>query len=163
MRWLKILLAALVSLWGLVGLLVNLTVPEAVFSSVQTVASVPYLESEDAPLWRVTSPVLIWIAVAAINGAKAVAFLLCGFGVLKMVGASRSSPREFMSASAPAIAGCGVAFAMLFGGFIVLGEHLYEMFRIEGLALAGELAFRYAGAIGIVMIFLSQKESSSVD
>jgi hypothetical protein len=50
-----------------------------------------------------------------------------------------------------AITGCVVAMIMLFGGFIVVAENGFELWRFESMiGSVLQSAFRYGGIIGLI-------------
>ena len=157
-RYLKILLVALVALWGLIGVVNNLAEPDNVYTAVQDVASMPAFEVGEGPPWATDNPVIIWLGVALIIAGKAAALVFCGLGVLAMLRHAGSAPAQFQASKAWAILGCGAALAMLFGGFTVIGEGLFLMVLDPASIPAGAAAFRYGGFIGLIMIFVAQRE-----
>ena len=50
-----------------------------------------------------------------------------------------ASVADFSSAKRIALAGCGIAVIMLFGGFIVIAESWFELWRSEAMAFLDSL------------------------
>lgn len=156
-RWLKILLASLVSLWGLIGAAGNFAHLDNAYESVRAVTSMPMF-GDAAPPWRTENPVVVWLGVAIIIAGKLAAFAFCGTGAVLMSRRATAPAVDFQQAKRWALLGCGLAAAMLFGGFAVIGETLYVMFRNPEAAPAGDAAFRYGGFILLIALFIGQRE-----
>ena len=65
----------------------------------------------------------------------------------------------FSASKKLALTGCAVALVMLFGGFIVIAESWFELWRSD--AMRGPVldsAFRYAGSIALIAIFVGLKD-----
>jgi predicted small integral membrane protein len=61
----------------------------------------------------------------------------------------------FAVAKIPALAGCGVAMLLLFGGFIVIGETWFEMWRSDVLRdLSLQSAFRYGAMVTLIALYV---------
>jgi predicted small integral membrane protein len=70
-----------------------------------------------------------------------------------------NSAAEFAEAKQFALIGCSVGAFMLFGGFLVIAESWFELWRTEGLIrLALADAFRYGGMLMLIAIFVGQHE-----
>ena len=68
-----------------------------------------------------------------------------------------TSPREFNAAKDVAIAGLVFGFALWFFGFMVVGGEWFQMWQSQTWN-GQEAAFRFIGCIGLVLIFLTQKD-----
>ena len=85
--------------------------------------------------------------------------MLCLLGALSMFGARRRDPASFASAKQFALAGCAVAVIMLFGGFIVIAESGFELWRSESMrGPVLQSAFRYAGMIALIGLFVGMRD-----
>lgn len=157
-RDVKILLIVLVALWGLVGAAGNLSHLGLAYAAVESVTTMPAFPIDAAPPWRTANPVVVWAGVALIVFGKLAAAIFCGIGAVTMVKRRGADSAVFQNAKRFALVGCGLAVAMLFGGFIVIGETLYAMFRDPGHAQAAAAAFRYGGFIAVIMIFVGQRD-----
>ncbi|MEO1252342.1 MAG: DUF2165 family protein [Pseudomonadota bacterium] len=154
----KILLAALVALWGLIGAAGNFAHIGIAYAAVAGVTSMPMFPADAAPPWRTEAPLVVWAGVSLIIAGKLAAFLFCSIGVISMT-KSRRDVQAFRHAKRWALTGCALAVAMLFGGFIVLGESLWVMFRNPEYAPAADAAFRYGGFIALIAIFIAQDDA----
>ena len=68
---------------------------------------------------------------------------------------------QFNQAKEMALVGCGVALFMLFTGFVVVAESWFELWRSDAMrAPVLDSAFRYAGMIALVALFVHSKENS---
>lgn len=157
-RYLKILLVALVALWGLIGFMGNLAKLDVAYEAVQSVTTMPAFEAGEGPPWATDNPVVIWLGVALIVAGKAAPLLFCGWGAIAMLQTVRADPARFREAKRWAVLGCGLALALLFGGFVVIGEMFFLMFMDPGSEQAAAAAFRYGGFIALIMIFVSQED-----
>jgi len=87
--------------------------------------------------------------------SKVAAGIACSIGALKMWQARAGDAAGFDAAKKHALAGCGIAMIMLFGGFIVIGETWFEMWRSDVLRdLSLQSAFRYGGMITLIALFV---------
>jgi predicted small integral membrane protein len=65
------------------------------------------------------------------------------------------SAADFAAAKRIALAGCGIAVIMLFGGFIVIAESWFELWRSEAMSAVLTAALRYASMIALIAIFVA--------
>ena len=156
LRIIKILLIFSVFLWGVFGALGNLTDWPGTTGGVEAVASMTTFEN-GAESWRATTnPAIILAGALFIVLSKITAAILCLIGAWRMWGARKADAADFVKAKAFALSGCGVAILMLFLGFIVIGEGWFELWQSDALRdMAGQSAFRYAGMIGVIAIFVA--------
>lgn len=156
LRIIKILLVFSVFLWGIFGAFGNLTDWNGTVGAVEAVASMSTFEG-GAESWRATTnPILILAGALFIILSKVTAGILCLIGGGRMWSARKAGSAEFNNAKAFALSGCGVAILMLFLGFIVIGEGWFELWRSDIFRdLGSQSAFRYAGMVGIVALFVS--------
>jgi predicted small integral membrane protein len=159
-RTLKILFAAIVAYWGLIGAMGNFASLSIAYDYVEMVTSMSGVVDAGAaaPPWRTSSPVIVWAGVLLIVLGKLGAAVFCSLGVFKMLRARNADRQEFARARQWAVLGCGLAVAMLFGGFIVIGETMYLMWVAPDGEHAAAGAFRYGGFIALIMIFIAQAE-----
>jgi predicted small integral membrane protein len=158
LRVIKIGLVAAVCLWGALSALGNVLDWEGTLGAVRAVSTMTAWEG-GAGDWRATSsPVLITAAAVLIVVFKVTAALLCGLGAGHMWRERHGDVGLFGRAKALALTGCGVAVLGLFLGWIVLGEQWFEMWRSPQLGAAGSAAFRYAGFIGLIAVFVAIRE-----
>ena len=159
-RSLKIVFAAVVAFWGLIGAFGNFAALSQTYDYVEMVTSmVSFVEADRAtPPWRTSNPLIVWAGVALIILGKVGAFIFCAIGAAKMLLARTESQRLFNDAKSWAVVGCGCAVLMLFGGFIVVGETMYLMWAFPDGESSGAGAWRYGGFIALIMIFIAQPE-----
>ncbi|MDJ0918500.1 MAG: DUF2165 family protein [Woeseiaceae bacterium] len=159
-RTLKILFAAIVAFWGLVGALGNFASLGIAYEYVEMVTSMSGVipDGEPGPPWRTSSPIIVWAGVMLIVLGKLGAFAFCSTGVFRMVKSRAADARAFANAKKNAVFGCGLAVVMLFGGFTVVGETMYLMWADTNGEHAAAGAFRYGGFIALVMLFIAQAE-----
>lgn len=157
-RYLKILLVLLVALWGLIGFMGNLAKLDATYEAVQSVTTMPFFEPGEGPPWATDNAAVIWIGVALIIAGKLAALVFCGWGAIAMLRTVGADAYAYGRAKRWAVLGCGLALAMLFGGFTVFGEMFFLMFMDPGNEHAAAAAFRYGGFIALIMIFLAQED-----
>ncbi len=157
-RLVKILLVAFVALWGLIGVAGNLSHLQIAYDAVESVTLMPTFPADAAPPWRTDNPVVVWLGVALIVSGKIAAAILCGSGAVVMMKNRKAESAVFQHAKRFALVGGALAVAMLFGGFTIIGETLYAMFRHPEHVAAGAGAFRYGGFIALIMIFVGQSD-----
>lgn len=159
LRHAKIALICTVALWGFLGAFGNLMNWNGALGGVAAVTSMSTFEG-GSNSWQATSqPIFIWAGALFIMVSKMASAVLCTVGGLKMWQAKTLSPDDFNQAKDMALTGCAIAVLMLFGGFIVIAEGWYELWRsdvMRGAAL--ETAFRYAGMITLIAIFVASKD-----
>lgn len=159
LRLVKIVLIWTVALWGFVGASHNIFDWDSTFGSVAAVTSMSTFDG-GSNSWQATSqPILVWVGALFIVLSKITAAILCAVGGFKMWQVKTQNPEDFNQAKDMALAGCAVAVIMLFGGFIVIAESWYELWRsdmLRGPVL--ETAFRYAGMIALIAIFVAVKD-----
>ncbi len=127
LRMTKVLLVVCVASWSLLGAFGNVMDWDGTMGPVRAAASMSTFDG-GAESWRATSnPVVIWMGALMIMLSKLAAGILCSIGALKMWQARTGDAAGFAAAKKPALAGCGIAMIMLFGGFIVIGETWFEM------------------------------------
>lgn len=160
LRITKILLVVTVSLWGFVAAFQNIMGWNGTLGAVGAATSMATFEG-GADAWQATSsPAVIWIGALFIVLLKLAAASLCAIGALNMWKARGGDADAFAAAKEYALAGCAVAVIMLFGGFIVVAESWFELWRsdtMRGPVL--ETAFRYGGMIALIGIFVSAREA----
>lgn len=157
-RLVKILLIVLVALWGLIGAAGNFSHINIAYAAVESVTLMPTFPADAAPPWRTASPIVVWAGVALLVAGKLGAAVFCSIGAASMVRQRCANAETFQHAKRYALLGCALAVAMLFGGFVVIGETLYAMFRHPEHVQAGAAAFRYGGFIALIMIFVGQSD-----
>ncbi|MEE4173178.1 MAG: DUF2165 family protein [Xanthomonadales bacterium] len=157
-RFTQLLLVLAVALWGLLGGLGNLASYQAGMESVETVLSMETLPEGSVSADRKPPPrALVTLGFAFIWALKLIGGTLCLVGAVQMWISRKADASAFQEAKRWAIAGCGVLIFMLFFGFSFVAVGPYKLF-LSPLISAVELAALFAVQIGIVMLFLNQRE-----
>ena len=155
----KILMVLTVALWGFVGAFFNVVDWAGTTGAVAAATSMSTWDG-GAQSWQATSnPVVVWAGALFIMLSKVIAGALCMVGALRMWRVRDGDASTFSAAKEFALAGCAVAVIMLFGGFIVIAESWFELWRSD--AMRGPVldsAFRYAGMITLIAIFVGMKD-----
>ncbi|TDR18455.1 DUF2165 family protein [Marinicella litoralis] len=148
-----------VALWGFVGALHNVMDWGGTLGAVGAVTSMATFDG-GAESWQATSnTLLIWSGALFICLSKLAAGTLCTMGALGMWRARKDNMTAYAAAKSMALTGCGIAVIMLFGGFIVVAESWFELWRSE--TMRGPVlqsAFRYGAMIAIISLFVASKE-----
>lgn len=155
----KIAMVATVALWGFVGIFHNISDWAGTLGAVNAATSMITIPN-GAESWQATSsPIVVWIGALFIAGSKLIAAGLCTAGAIGMWRAHMSDMAAYQAAKEIALTGCAVAIIMLFGGFIVVAESWFELWRSESMLgpVLGS-AFRYGGMIGVIALFVATKE-----
>lgn len=159
LRITKILLVVTVALWGFVGAIQNVVDWGGTTGAVGAATSMVTFDG-GAESWQATSsPAVIWIGALFITLSKLATGVMCAIGALKMWWARKTDAATFAAAKEIALVGCAVAMIMLFGGFVVIAESWFELWRSElmrGPVL--ESAFRYGGMITLIALFVAMKD-----
>ena len=154
-RIVKIGLIITVVLWGFFGALGNVLHWDETTGSVAAVTSMVTFEG-GAESWQATSnPLVIWLGALFIMLSKLSAGVLCMVGAGRMWQSRNDSPADFSAAKSIALAGCGIAVIMLFGGFIVIAESWFELWRSESMGAVLSAAVRYGSMIALIAIFVA--------
>lgn len=159
LRITKIILVSVVALWGFTGAFGNLNDWTGTMSAVAAATSMATFDTVPAS-WRATSsPIIIWLGALFIMLSKLSGAVLCSMGALRMWGTRVSNALQFQAAKQAALAGCAIMVIMLFGGFIVIAETWFELWRSEVMRdpVLGS-AFRYAALILLIALFVANKD-----
>ncbi|MCC5870340.1 MAG: DUF2165 family protein [Gammaproteobacteria bacterium] len=159
LRTAKIVLVVAVALWGLIGAFQNVSDWGETLAAVGAATSMVTIE-DGATGWQATSnPVVIWIGALFIVLSKLAAGVLCAIGAVKMWRARGHDASAFAASKEMALTGCAIAVIMLFGGFIVIAESWFELWRSE--VMRGPVldsAFRYSGMIALIALFVATRD-----
>jgi predicted small integral membrane protein len=154
-RIVKIVLIITVVFWGLFGALGNVLHWDETLGSVAAVTSMVTIEG-GAESWQSTSnPLVLWLGALFIMLSKLSAGVLCMVGAGRMWRSRNASVSDFSAAKNIALAGCGIAVIMLFGGFIVIAESWFELWRSEAMGAVLSAAVRYGSMIALIAIFVA--------
>ena len=159
LRITKTLLVVTVALWGLVGAFHNILDWSGTLGAVGAATSMATFDGGAASWQATSSPVVVWIGALFITLSKLAAGAMCAIGAMHMWRARKAGEASFSAAKRIALAGCAVAVIMLFGGFIVIAEGWFELWRsdvMRGPVL--ESAFRYGGMITLIALFVATRD-----
>ncbi|GAA6186136.1 MULTISPECIES: DUF2165 family protein [Alteromonadaceae] len=159
LRRAKSIMILTVALWGFVGSFHNLIDWDGTLAAVGAATSMVTVTG-GTESWQATSNTLvIWIGALLILGAKLTTGVMCTLGSIRMWRAHNANSTVFNAAKQIALTGCAVAIIMLFGGFIIIAESWFELWRSESMLVPvlGS-AFRYAGMISLIAIFVALKD-----
>ena len=156
LRITKTLLILVVASWGLLAAFQNFADWPGTLGAVGAATSMATFEG-GAESWQATSNnILIWLGALFIVVSKMISGGLCLAGSRQMWRARRASTAEFQRSKQLALSGCAIALFMLFGGFIVIAETWYELWRSD--VMRGPVldsAFRYGGMIALIALFVN--------
>lgn len=159
LRIVKIVLVATVAVFGAISGIFDLINWGSTVAYVGMVTSMATWQGGAASWKAVGSAPLSWLGAVWIIGGDLAAAVLCAASVARMWRARNASAGEFASAKKLALAGCGLLAIMLFGGFNVLAETWFELWRSD--AMRGpvlDTAYRYLGSILLIALFVASKE-----
>ena len=152
---------ALVLAVGLFGLLVggdNVIDYATNYAFVTHVMDMDTVFPDSALTWRaVTSPVVHEIAYAGIIAAELLSGGLCVAGAARLWKVRGELAQDFNTAKDLAVAGLALGFVLWFGGFLVVGGEWFQMWQSKTWN-GQETAFRFIACIGLVLIFLNQRD-----
>lgn len=159
LRTVKVMLILTIGIWGLIGALGNLSSWPGVIESVKKTTSMSTWPGGELD-WRATSnPMLVYLGAAMIPAAKMLSGVLCVIGAWRMWRAKTAGGLAFERAKELALAGCGIALLMLFAGWIVIADTWFQGWRSETLRdSALGTAFRYAGFVGLIALFVAVRD-----
>lgn len=155
LRITKITLIATVALFLLMGAVFNVKDWTGTMGAVAATTSMTTFEG-GAEDWRATSsPIVVWTGALFITLSKATAGVLCLIGAVNMWAARKGDASAFTTAKELALSGCAVAMILLFGGWIVIAETWFELWRSDAMRDAAlQTAFRYGGMIALIALFV---------
>jgi len=160
LRTVKVLLILAVGIWGLIGAFGNLGDWPGVVAKVRETTSMSTWPG-GGDNWRATSNlIVVYLGAAMIPAAKLLSGVLCLIGAWRMWRARMAGGTAFERAKKFALAGCGIALLMLFAGWIVVADTWFQGWRSESLrSTALGAAFRYAGFVGMIALFVAVRDN----
>jgi len=158
LRFTKISMAALVAIWAFAGATFNVMHWSETTGAVAAATSMSTFEG-GADNWRATTnPAIIVLGAVFIVAMKLLTGVLCLLGAAKMWAARKAAAADFVKSKELAIAGCGVAMILLFGGWIVAAETWFELWRSDALRdISLQSAFRYGAMITLIALFIGAR------
>lgn len=159
LRTAKIILVLVVALWGFTGAFGNLNDWNGTLAAVGATTSMATFDAVPASWRATTNPVVIGLGALFIMLSKLAGAVFCTLGGLRMWRVRAGNVLEFQAAKQAALAGCAILVIMLFGGFIVVAETWFELWRSDTLrdGVLGS-AFRYAALILLIALFVAGKD-----
>jgi predicted small integral membrane protein len=158
LRIMKILLAASVALWGLLGAVGNLMNWSATTGAVAAVTSMSTFPGGPERWQATTNPAVILAGALFILLAKIATGLLCAAGSWRMWTVRNQDAATFAHAKTLVLSGCVIAILMLFIGFAIIGEGWFEFWRSEELReTAGAPAFHYSAMIALIALLITAR------
>jgi predicted small integral membrane protein len=158
----KTALIVIVAVWAFSSALQNVIDWKGTVGAVTATTSMATIDGGETS-WKATShPVLAWTGALFILLTKLLAGALCTTGALKMWRVHNKDIDAFSNAKSIALTGCLIAIIMLFGGFIVVAEGWFELWRSETLrAPVIESAFRYGCMISLIALIVASPDFKS--
>ena len=158
-RIMKIILVVFVGLQGWFYVAGNLANWEAANAAVGYVLSMQGNEVyANAIFPAITSPALVTMVLLLIISGEFLVGALSLKGAWNLWQARAASADEFNAAKTTAILGAGMALLVWFGGFIVIGGALFQMWQSQIGVGSFNGAFIYAASSGLVLLFLSNPD-----
>jgi len=151
----------LVALVGLLLLLVganNIIDYQTNFEFVQHVMAIDTLSPSTSLAWRaVTSPALHHAVYALIIAVEILSGAACVAGSARLWQVRDASADCFNAAKGVAVAGLTCGFALFLFGFLTIAAEWFQMWQSKEWN-AQAPAFRFLAAIGLVLLFLNQRD-----
>jgi len=121
------------------------------------------LGADQSFAWRaMKSAPLHHLAYALIIAIELASGALCLAGAGRLARARGLSGRAFDAAKDLAILGLVLALTLYFVGFMIVGGEWFQMWRSQGWNVQ-EPAFRFVGAIGVILLFVAQRDAHPRD
>ena len=159
-RYLKIALVVFVGLLGLFYVAGNVTNWGAGLGAVAYVVSMQGHEVYTAHIFPpLNHPALVTLAYLIILTGELLVGLLSLKGAWDLWRARHSDAAAFNAAKTYAILGTGMAVVVWFGGFIVIGGALFQMWQTQVGSNSFHDAFIFAAMGGLVLLFVSQSDA----
>ena len=156
LRYVQILLVITVAMWSLLSAIDNLADWSGTTNGVTSVVSMSNYQG--GPFrWRAThEPVVVIVGSVFITLSKAASGCLCLIGALQMWRARRQDTIGFTHAKCLALSGGAIAILLLFGGFVVIAEGWFQMWRSSIMvSTVSSTAFRYGAMITLISLFVA--------
>jgi predicted small integral membrane protein len=159
LRIVKIVLAATVAAFGFICGIFDLIHWRATVETVGMVTSMTGWPGGASSWQAVSSAPLSWLGAVWIIAGDLVAAVLCAASVARMWSARNGAGAEFAAGKRLALAGCGILAIMLFGGFTVLAETWFELYRSDAMRVPVlDTAYRYLGSVLLIALFIAARE-----
>ena len=159
LRYLKIVLIAIIALLCLVYAAQNIANLEAAYQSFAYVMSnTDHALYSSSFLPSITNPLLIWGALVLVVGFEFLAGLLAAKGALDMWSARNAAGGAFNTAKKFALLGSGLGIVVWLGFFGVIGGAVFQMWQTAAgsASLAG--AFQFSTSCAMVFIIINMSD-----
>lgn len=158
-RILKIILVVFVGLQGWFYVAGNIANWESANGAVAYILSMQGNQVYSNAIFpAITSPAMVTIALLLIIAGEFLVGALSLKGAWNLWSARNASAEKFNAAKTVATLGAGMAMVVWFGGFIVIGGALFQMWQSEVGAGSFNGAFIYAASSGLVLLFLNHPD-----
>lgn len=158
-RYLKIILVLFVGLQALLYVAANTANWSAGVGAVGYVLSMEGHDIYGTHIFPpVTHPALVTIAYLLILTGESLVGVLSLKGAWELWNARKASADVFNASKAFALLGTGMAMVVWFGGFIVIGGALFQMWQTEIGAGSFDNAFVFAATGGLIMLIVSRPD-----
>ncbi|MGA8171465.1 MAG: DUF2165 domain-containing protein [Methylocystis sp.] len=158
LRYAKIFLTVAVGLLALLIGVDNILDYGTNFAAVRHILSMDTIPPGSPLTWRsIQSSAAHHLAYGFIIAVELCAGALCLAGAARLARARTGSGRAFNEAKDIAILGLIVALSLYFVGFTIVGGEWFQMWRSDGWNMQ-EPAFRFVGAVGIILLFVAQRD-----
>jgi len=155
-RYLKIVLVAFVGLAGLLFVAGNIANWDAGLGLVGYVVSMEGHEIYGSHIFPpVTNPALVTLAFLLILAGESLVGVLSLMGAWDLWSARNGGADAFNASKTYAVLGTGMAVVVWFGGFVVIGGVLFQMWQTEIGHGSFADAFIFAAAGGLVLLIVS--------
>jgi len=159
-RYLKIVLVIFVGLTGLLFVAGNVANWNAGFELVGAVLSMDGHEIYGSHIFpTVTNPALVTIAYLIILAGEFLVGALSFKGAWDLWNARKGSADAFNASKTYAVLGSGMAMVVWFGGFVVIGGVLFQMWQTQIGAGSFRDAFILAAMGGLVLSFVNSPDA----
>lgn len=156
----KIVLTASAGLWILLVGFNNIVDYGTNFEVVRHILAMDTIPPSPLTSRAITAPVLHHLCYLFIIGAELVAAAATLYGALLLWRARGMGAAQFNARKTIAVAGlAGVLWLYAFG-FMAVGGEWFQMWRSQGFN-EQEPAFRFIGGIGLLLIFLNQRDDDA--
>lgn len=159
LRYLKILLAIFISMFGFFYAtqnMVNLDVVYAVIADTASMVERPYYPNAFGP--PITSPILIYAIITIIIAGEYLVGIFAAKGAFDMWQARNGKGEVFGKAKKFVMLGGGMALVVWYGFFTVIGGAYFQFWQTElgNMSLTG--ATQYVITTAVVMFFINLKD-----
>jgi len=154
----KVLLVLMIGIFSLLVGLDNIIDYGTNYAFVQHVMAMDTVFPTSTLTWRaITSPTLYHLSYTLIIAAELLAGILCVIGALRLWRVRAAAAFVFNAAKDIATVGLVTGFALWFFGFMIIGGEWFQMWQSQTWN-GQQAAFRFITCIGLVLLFLNQKD-----